>query len=541
MPSSENPIPYGLEPTTREHVSLFAVLRRRALIIVIVTLLTAGAAAAFAYATRNTYESTAKLVFAQTIGPEQQARGLLPGTPDADNLAADNAEAAGSRQVAEETARDLQARGRDISVDDVQDSIAVTTTKDSDVVTILAESKGAENAAQLATVYAENAQRLSDQGQRELAANTLTNVQAQLAELPPEDQQSRLANDLRNDASRLRTLSETGTGSPRIIQRGFIPTAEAGNPIQTIVLGALFGVLLGVGLALVREQADRKLRRTEQVTAAFDAPVLTTVPRSRALKRHKPFADLPPQVAEAFRMLQMNLRFARSEPVRSVLVSSARTGEGKTTVSWNLAAAAASGGLSVALVEADLRRPSMAQRYDLETAPGLAEALQGEVSISAALQTILPIPGSVNPVGHPRPLHVIVAGSPAPNPWALMQSSVMARVLEVLRKDHDLVVIDTPPLPHVSDAISLLRHVDGVLITASVNSTRGPEATRLRDQLQGLDANVLGVVANGGSAMSGYAAYARATAATAAAGSDGDGHLGTQMDVRDPAEPPRTL
>ena len=65
-----------------------------------------------------------------------------------------------------------------------------------------------------------------------------------------------------------------------------------------------------------------------------------------------------------------------------------------------------------------------------------------------------------------------------------MQSSVMVRVLDVLRKDHDLVVIDTPPIPHVADAISLLRHVDGVLVTASVNSTRGPEASRLRDQLQ---------------------------------------------------------
>ena len=522
-------------------MSLFAVLRRRALIIVIVTLLTAGAAAGFAYATRDTYESTSKLVFSQTIGPEQQARGLLPGTPDADNLAADNAEMVGSREVAEATSRDLQARGQDLSAEDIQKKVITSTAKDSDVIAITAETKGAKNAAQLATVYAENAQRLADSEQREQSARALENVQTQLAELPPTEQQSRLANDLRDDASRLRTLSETGTGSPRIIQRGFVPTEEAGNPIQTIVLGALFGVLLGVGLALVREQADRKLRRTEQVTAAFDAPVLTTVPRSRALKRHKPFADLPAQVAEAFRMLQMNLRFARSEPVRSVLVTSARTGEGKTTVSWNLAAAAASGGLSVALVEADLRRPSMAQRYDLETAPGLAEALQGEVSISAALQTILPIPSSANPAGHPRPLHVIVAGSPAPNPWALMQSSVMARVLEVLRKDHDLVVIDTPPLPHVSDAISLLRHVDGVLITASVNSTRGPEATRLRDQLQGLDANVLGVVANGGSAMSGYAAYARATTATTASANGGDGNLGTPMDVRDPADPPRTL
>jgi Mrp family chromosome partitioning ATPase len=117
---------------------------------------------------------------------------------------------------------------------------------------------------------------------------------------------------------------------------------------------------------------------------------------------------------------------------------------------------------------------------------------------------------------------------------------VMARVIDVLRKDHDLVVIDTPPIPHVADGISLLRHVDGVLITASVNSTRGPDASRLRDQLLGLDANVLGVVANGGSALSGYAAYARATAATTAAG-NGDGHPGTPIAVRGSGEPPRSL
>jgi capsular exopolysaccharide synthesis family protein len=224
------------------------------------------------------------------------------------------------------------------------------------------------------------------------------------------------------------------------------------------------------------------------------------------------------------------------------LITSARTGEGKTTIAWNLAAAAASGGLSVALVEADLRRPSLAERYDLEYAPGLAEALQGEVSISAALQTILPVPASAaSPVGHPRPLHVVVAGQPTPNPWALMQSSVMVRLLDVLRKDHDLVIVDTPPLPHVSDAISLLRHVDGVLVTASVNSTRGPEASRLRDQLQGLDANVLGVIANGGSAISGYAAYARATAATTDASGNGNGRPGTPIAVHDSGDPPRSL
>jgi capsular exopolysaccharide synthesis family protein len=534
--SADKTSTYGLETPTREHQTLLSVLRRRALIVIAVTVLAGAAAAAFAYATRDTFESTSKLVFSQTVGPQDQALGLIPGTPDADNLAANNVQFVASRAVAAETAKTLRQQGIDMSVDDVQSDVSVTGTRDTDLATIKATAKTAAKAATLATVYAETAQRMFDDQTKADAQRTLQNVEQQIAA-----QGANPDRDLIRDKQRLQTLAEVGMGSPKIIQRGFVPSAEAGNPVQIIVLGTLFGLLLGIGLALVREQSDRKLRRNEQVTAAFDAPVLTTVPRSRALKRHKPFADLPPQVAEAFRMLQMNLRFASEHPVRSVLVTSARTGEGKTTVSWNLAAAAASGGLSVALVEADLRRPSLAKRYDLDDAPGLTEALQGDVSIEEATQMMLPIAGGASPVGHPRALNVIVAGNPSPNPWALMQSSVMSRILDVLTKDHDLVVVDTPPIPHVADAISLLRHVDGVLVTASVNSTRGPDASRLRDMLQGLDAHVIGVVANGGNAVAGYAAYARATAAMSSTDTtNGDGQLVTPLVVRDRGngEPP---
>jgi capsular exopolysaccharide synthesis family protein len=540
LASTENSTQYGLEPATREHVSLLGVLRRRAWIIVLVTLLAGGAAAAFAYATRNTYDSTAKLLFRQSIGAELNALGLLPGTYDSDNLALDNVEVVGSRHVADATAQRLKALGEDVDGEDVADDVTVKLAKNSDVVDVTAKATDRRDAARLATIYAEEASKIANESEQQQAARVLDNLQRQYDALPEVQKDLPRGRKLQEHIQRTTTIADVGVGSPRIIQSGVLPTSRSGNPIETILLGVLFGMLLGGGLALVREQSDRKLRRTGQVTAAFEAPVLTTVPRSRALKRNKPFPDLPPQIAEAFRMLQMNLRFARDEPVRSVLVTSARTGEGKTTVAWNLAAAAASGGLSVALVEADLRRPSLASRYDLEAAPGLAEALQGEVSISAATQTIQPMPGTANPVGHPRPLDVIVAGQPAPNPWALMQSSVMVRLLDVLRKDHDIVVIDTPPIPHVADAISLVRHVDGVLVTASVNSTRGPEASRLRDQLQGLDANVLGVVANGGSALSGYTAYARATAASTAAG-NGNGRPGTPVAVRDSGDPPRTL
>jgi tyrosine-protein kinase len=496
----------ALVPSAREHASLLAVLRRRALIVVAVTLLAGAAAAAFAYATRNTYESTAKLVFSQTVTPELNAVGLLPTSVDADNLAQSNVDTVASRRVAERTAERLRTRGVDVSAEDVADDVSVSSERDSDTVDVVAQADSARGAALLATVYSRTAAELAEEDEKRRARRALGALNQQLAELPPRLREASRGPGarLRAQVEQVRVLADVGSGSPRIIQPGYVPTSKSGNPVQTILLGVLFGLVLGVGLALLREQADARLHRTEQVSAAFDAPVLTTVPRHRALKRHKPFSDLPPEVAEAFRMLQMNLRFGQNGSVRSVLITSSRSREGKTTVAWNLAAAAASAGLAVALVEADMRRPSLAKRYDLEAEPGLAEVLLGGFPVAEALQSASPS-GGANVDGHFFQLEVLVAGQPPPDPWALMQSPVITRLLEDLKEHHDLVVFDTPPIPHVADAISLLRRVDGVLVVASVNSTRGPEAERLRDQLQALDARVLGVVANGGSAASGYA------------------------------------
>jgi polysaccharide biosynthesis transport protein len=505
--SQEQPSAYGVEPATREPVSLLAVLRRRALIVIAVTILAGAAAAAFAYATRNTYESTAKVLFSQTIGPELNFMGALPTSLDADNLAQSNVDVVGSRRVAAPTAAELRRRGVDISAEEVTENVTVTSERDSDVVDVVATASSARDAALLADVYARTAVRLAELDDRREAERAIAALNRLLRELPREQRRATVGPGarLQSDIEQMQVLAEIGNGFPRIIQPGFVPTSKSGNPLQTILLGLLFGVVLGVGLALLRDQADRRLHRAEDVSAAFDAPILTTVPRHRQLKRHPRFAELPPEVGEAFRMLYAQLRFGTTPPVRSVLVTSARSREGKTTVAWNLASAAASGGAAVAFVEADLRRPSVAQRYGLESAPGLAEVLRGDISVASALQTVPTLPGDAGANGRLRPLHVLVAGHPPPDPWNLMHSSAVARVLGTVARDHELVVIDTPPIPHVADAIALLRRVDGVIVTASVNSTRGPEAGRLRDQLQALDARVIGVVANGGSAARGYA------------------------------------
>jgi receptor protein-tyrosine kinase len=504
MPSQELSSTYGVEQAPRENASIFSILRRRALIIVLVTLLAGGASAAIAYLKSDTYESTAKLLFRQTIGPELNAIGLQPGAPDADNLASDSVEVVGSKRVAVATSTRLRERGIDESADDVQNDVTVFAPKDTEVVSVTATADSADRAALLANIYAEEAQRLAELDEKRLAQRALDRVQQQIRDIESGGGDVRTGPALREDATRLATLADVGTGSPQIIQPAYVPKDATGNPIQTVVLGILLGLVLGIGLALVREQADRRLHRADQVSAAYEAPVLTTVPRHRKLKRNKPFSELPPEIAEAFRMLQANLRFAGERPVTSVLVTSSRSREGKTTIAWNLAAAAASAGLSVAVVEADMRRPTIASRFGLNAHPGLAEVLAGQVSVADAIQSVATVSES-DANGYTRPMDVLVAGNPPVNPSALMQSSVMVRVLDVLRNEHDLVVVDTPPVAHVADAISLLRHVDGVLVAAAVSSTRSPDASRLRDQLQSLDAHILGVVANGGSALHGYA------------------------------------
>jgi capsular exopolysaccharide synthesis family protein len=159
--------------------------------------------------------------------------------------------------------------------------------------------------------------------------------------------------------------------------------------------------------------------------------------------------------------------------LRTLLVASAAPGDGKTTVARHLASAAARMGARVLLVEADLRRPTIAQQFDISPGPGLADVLIGAVATNEAVQAValdLPQPEAVGG----RTLDVLVAGATLPpNPGELIETdrrsaSAMEVLLSVAQSAYDLVVIDTPPLTAVSDAFPLLRKVDGVVIVGRV-------------------------------------------------------------------------
>ncbi len=193
--------------------------------------------------------------------------------------------------------------------------------------------------------------------------------------------------------------------------------------------------------------------------------------------------------------------------MRTLLIVSAAPGDGKTTVARHLAGAAARMGSRVLLIDADLRRPTVARQLDLNPSPGLLDVLIGAALIGDVIQTVDVEAHTGDRPGN-RGLDVLVAGgAQAPNPGELIESHAMEGLLEHAKNAYDLVVIDTPPLTAVSDAFPLLSKVDGVVIVGRVERNRSDLAERLHETLTGAGAPLLGVIANGFKARRGAYGY----------------------------------
>ena len=195
-------------------------------------------------------------------------------------------------------------------------------------------------------------------------------------------------------------------------------------------------------------------------------------------------------------MLSASLRYFNVDrEMRSLLVTSHSAGVGKSTVAWNLARVAATSS-RVILVETDLRNPTISRQHGARMGPGLAELLTHQIDLDEAIQS-KPIAVGLNGAGAgDRALDLIVAGATPPNPAELIESQTMNDVLAQLVERYDLVVIDTAPVGVVSDAFPLLQRVDGAIIVVRMGESTRDSSQRLREQLDHLEAPVLGIVAN---------------------------------------------
>ena len=198
--------------------------------------------------------------------------------------------------------------------------------------------------------------------------------------------------------------------------------------------------------------------------------------------------------AEAYRALRTNIQFASPDkPVHTILATSTRPDDGKSTTIANLAITFAAAGSPTVLVDCDLRRPHVHQLFGLSNDAGLS-SLISEMARNADGNATTPRL-SLQDTQVPN-LKVLTSGPVPPNPAEILASQRMAEILALLRESAEYVLIDTPPIIAVTDAAVLAPKVDGVLLVVNAGKTRRDLALKARDMLRQVNANLLGVVLN---------------------------------------------
>ena len=261
------------------------------------------------------------------------------------------------------------------------------------------------------------------------------------------------------------------------------------NKSLDIALGLLVGISLGVLGAVLREVFDNSVRSRDEAVELVGAPVLASLLEDSANKRSQLVVLDQPNgpTAEAFRRLRTNIRFLGIDSgLRSIVVSSAVPEEGKTTVATNLAHVLTQSGEQVILVDADLRRPQVADRLGLNPSIGLTNVLLETTHLDDALQSSPRLPG----------LQVLTSGPIPPNPSELLGSQRMRDVLTALQGRSTIVVFDAPPLLPVTDAAELGAITDGALLVVRPGKTRRASVASSADALRKVSCTVLGVVLN---------------------------------------------
>jgi len=497
-------------------------LRRRRGLVVLCIVLVPLAALGLSLAQKKEYTASIAILF-RNPGLDQEILGhgnILFPPIDADQEAATNL-----RLVDLDTVDRLVGRQLGLSQNDVRDKIDVQAQGNSNIVQVSATDSNARKAATIANVFGAQFIAFRRDADRAKINQATTLLEQRINELPPGGGGDARRSLLENRLTALQTLADLQTGNAEVVQPADVPSSPSSPKIvRNTAIGALLGVLLAIGLALILDRVDRRVREPDELEDIFDLPAVGYVPESKALRKDDAGPQLVGPNAEAFRMLRTTLLYFNVDKnIRSLLVTSSAPKEGKTTVSWNLACTAAAGGAKVLLLEADLRHPALHKH--LGDGPdggiGLGEIIAGDLDLHRGVRKV---PMESEKKGRSlATLDVILAGPVPPNPADLLESQRMRKLIQDAEREYDLVVIDTPPTFFVPDAVPLVKQVSGVIVVARLGLTERDTARKLRDQLDNLQAPTLGLVVNSVDYWRARYGYAYAYGADSANGAAGAG------------------
>ena len=456
--------------------------------IVLVVIVAVGAAAAYLATADKTYEAEADLLVTPVTGDVLLGLPVIRSSNDPTRDVETAARLVTTRDVAARVIKELKLAD---SPSGLLERVEAAPVAQSNIVAITAEAGTPEEARDVANgfgrgVVADRTETLHqeldkaiEQLEERIASGQGTTttegvpLEAQLAEL----QTLRAQND---PTLRLETAADapSSPSSPR--------------PFLTIAAAILAGLVLGVGGAVALQALDPRLRREEQLRELYRLPILARIPKEKdaatavrtkgllgRFRRHRKAlspSELSPATLESYRTLRTMLAASRASgrEGRSILITGPSPSEGKTTTAINLAFSLARSGQRVIVIEADFRRPTIAEALNLRAKVGIGRVLLGSVPLDDALVT-------AHPFG--EQLRVLPAGRGDDLLVELLSLPAADALLEQAEQLADYVVIDSPPLTEVIDALSLAQQVDDVVIVVRIGNSRLAQLARLSDLL----------------------------------------------------------
>jgi capsular exopolysaccharide synthesis family protein len=373
-------------------------------------------------------------------------------------------------------------------------SVTASAQPDANLIDITAVNPHPALAAALANAYATQYQNFIRTVNVAGLKQAIAKLQVQFAATPRTQTVQRSA--IESSIASLVQQEATTNGGVQTVDPATAPTSPSSpRPKRDAAIGLLLGLALGIGLVFVLDSLDRRLRETEALEKAYGQPSVVTIPQQRRadmVSEGRPGAELTMDVTvEPFRILRAGLRRVGSDVSRVILVTSATPGEGKSMTAVGLAKAWAITGRKVALIEADLRRPSFAGHFHIQdNAGGLANALRGRIPISKAAE---------HPISQLPLLSVFPSGGTPARSAELLSGEPMSLVLRSLAEKHDVVIIDAPPLLPVADTQALLDSdaIDGLVIVGRLNVVTRDQVTRVRQIIASRGWSEFSLVANG--------------------------------------------
>lgn len=334
----------------------------------------------------------------------------------------------------------------------------------------------------------------------ELAQRVTVSATAEttIIEISVEDRDPVLAADTANAISgsladavdKIEKPSGEGAVSPvrltRVQQAEVSSSPVSPNVSLSVVLGTLVGLLMGVGISVLREALDNRIRGRKDIEQITDTPIIGGIAFDPKAKQRPLIVHADPRSprAESFRTLRTNLSFLDvGERGRTFVVTSSIASEGKSTTAANLAISLADSGARVLLVDADLRRPRVADYMGLEGAVGLTDVLIGQADLLDVVQ----------PWGRSK-LSILPAGRIPPNPSELLGSKAMKDLIVLFEQEFDAVIFDAPPLLPVTDGAILAKSVGGAIVVVAAGRTHRNQLKSALDTLESIGAPISGVV-----------------------------------------------